>query len=181
MLRHINALVAANGVIVPVQCEYLSLRGLVQLENTLTMIRENLNPGGVSIAKRWVLSTALTVTRVDLGIQRNATATTSEINVTAYYSVSDATSGKVVYGSTSRAIGSRKNAAVTTASGSKHSQTKVRCDIKRWCPCPHARAPYCISGLQRDSGQQSLFARFPSRPSRRSWRARSRSPARTCS
>ncbi len=26
------------------QCEYLSLRGLVQLENTLTMIRENLNP-----------------------------------------------------------------------------------------------------------------------------------------
>ena len=31
-------------MIVPVQCEYLSLRGLVQLENTLTMIRENLNP-----------------------------------------------------------------------------------------------------------------------------------------
>jgi chromosome partitioning protein len=31
-------------VIVPVQCEYLSLRGLVQLENTLAMIRENLNP-----------------------------------------------------------------------------------------------------------------------------------------
>jgi chromosome partitioning protein len=43
-LLTINAFVAANGVIVPVQCEYLSLRGLVQLENTLTMIRENLNP-----------------------------------------------------------------------------------------------------------------------------------------
>ena len=43
-LLTINALVASNGVIVPVQCEYLSLRGLVQLENTLTMIRENLNP-----------------------------------------------------------------------------------------------------------------------------------------
>src|SRR3954464_8533872 len=40
----INALVASDGVIVPVQCEYLSLRGLVQLENTLSMIRENLNP-----------------------------------------------------------------------------------------------------------------------------------------
>jgi chromosome partitioning protein len=40
----VNALVAADGVIVPVQCEYLSLRGLVQLENTLSMIRENLNP-----------------------------------------------------------------------------------------------------------------------------------------
>ena len=43
-LLTINAFVAANGVIVPVQCEYLSLRGLVQLENTLAMVRENLNP-----------------------------------------------------------------------------------------------------------------------------------------
>ncbi len=43
-LLTINALVAADGVIVPVQCEYLSLRGLVQLENTMSMIRENLNP-----------------------------------------------------------------------------------------------------------------------------------------
>jgi chromosome partitioning protein len=43
-LLTINALVASSGVIVPVQCEYLSLRGLVQLENTMTMIRENLNP-----------------------------------------------------------------------------------------------------------------------------------------
>ena len=43
-LLTINALVASDGVIVPVQCEYLSLRGLVQLENTLSMIRENLNP-----------------------------------------------------------------------------------------------------------------------------------------
>ena len=31
----INALTATDGVIVPVQCEYLSLRGLVQLEQTL--------------------------------------------------------------------------------------------------------------------------------------------------
>ena len=43
-LLTINAFVAATSVIVPVQCEYLSLRGLVQLENTLSMIRENLNP-----------------------------------------------------------------------------------------------------------------------------------------
>src|ERR671936_2353749 len=43
-LLTINALTAADSVIVPVQCEYLSLRGLVQLENTLAMIRENLNP-----------------------------------------------------------------------------------------------------------------------------------------
>src|SRR5664280_2030273 len=43
-LLTINAFVASDGVIVPVQCEYLSLRGLVQLENTLSMVRENLNP-----------------------------------------------------------------------------------------------------------------------------------------
>ncbi len=43
-LLTINALTAANKVIVPVQCEYLSMRGLVQLQNTLTMIQENLNP-----------------------------------------------------------------------------------------------------------------------------------------
>ena len=43
-LLTINALTASDSVIVPVQCEYLSLRGLVQLENTLSMIRDNLNP-----------------------------------------------------------------------------------------------------------------------------------------
>jgi chromosome partitioning protein len=43
-LLTINAFVAADGVIVPVQTEYLSLRGLVQLENTLAMVRDNLNP-----------------------------------------------------------------------------------------------------------------------------------------
>src|SRR3954468_11574773 len=43
-LLTINAFTAASGVIVPVQTEYLSLRGLVQLENTLQMVREHLNP-----------------------------------------------------------------------------------------------------------------------------------------
>jgi chromosome partitioning protein len=43
-LLTINALTAADRVIVPVQCEYLSMRGLIQLQNTLAMIRENLNP-----------------------------------------------------------------------------------------------------------------------------------------
>ncbi|HEX7059135.1 MAG TPA: AAA family ATPase [Solirubrobacterales bacterium] len=43
-LLTINALTAASKVIVPVQCEYLSMRGLVQLQNTLKMIQENLNP-----------------------------------------------------------------------------------------------------------------------------------------
>jgi chromosome partitioning protein len=43
-LLTINALTAADKVIVPVQCEYLSMRGLLQLQHTPTMIRENLNP-----------------------------------------------------------------------------------------------------------------------------------------
>jgi chromosome partitioning protein len=43
-LLTINALTAADKVIVPVQCEYLSMRGLIQLQNTLAMVRENLNP-----------------------------------------------------------------------------------------------------------------------------------------
>jgi chromosome partitioning protein len=43
-LLTINALTAAHKVIVPVQCEYLSMRGLIQLQNTLSMIRDNLNP-----------------------------------------------------------------------------------------------------------------------------------------
>jgi chromosome partitioning protein len=43
-LLTINALTASNKVIVPVQCEYLSMRGLIQLQNTVSMIKENLNP-----------------------------------------------------------------------------------------------------------------------------------------
>jgi chromosome partitioning protein len=46
-LLTINALTAADKVIVPVQCEYLSMRGLIQLQNTLSMIQENLNPNVV--------------------------------------------------------------------------------------------------------------------------------------
>jgi chromosome partitioning protein len=53
-LLTINALTAADNVIVPVQCEYLSLRGLVQLEGTVSMIRENLNP---SVEIRGILPT----------------------------------------------------------------------------------------------------------------------------
>jgi len=43
-LLTINAMVAADGVVVPVQCEYLSLRGLAQLRATLAQVREHLNP-----------------------------------------------------------------------------------------------------------------------------------------
>lgn len=44
-LLTINVLVAADSVIVPVQCEYLALEGLGQLMQTLELVRSNLNPG----------------------------------------------------------------------------------------------------------------------------------------
>lgn len=40
----VNALVAADAVLVPVQCEYLALEGLGQLTETLDLVREGLNP-----------------------------------------------------------------------------------------------------------------------------------------
>ncbi|NLT34563.1 MAG: ParA family protein [Gaiellales bacterium] len=43
-LLTINALTASDAVIVPVQCEFLSMRGLAQLQRTLEQVRENLNP-----------------------------------------------------------------------------------------------------------------------------------------
>ena len=42
-LLTINALTAADEVIVPVQCEYLALEGLGQFTNTLELVRRNLN------------------------------------------------------------------------------------------------------------------------------------------
>lgn len=47
----INALVAAERVLVPIQCEYFALEGLGQLMNTIKLVKSNINPaleiGGV--------------------------------------------------------------------------------------------------------------------------------------
>ena len=43
-LLTINALVAADAVIVPLQCEYFALEGITELMNTIELIRGSLNP-----------------------------------------------------------------------------------------------------------------------------------------
>jgi chromosome partitioning protein len=43
-LLTVNALTAANGVIIPLECEYFALRGVALLVDTIEKIRERLNP-----------------------------------------------------------------------------------------------------------------------------------------
>ncbi len=43
-LLTVNALTAANGVVIPVQCEYLALEGVSQVLATIDLIRRGLNP-----------------------------------------------------------------------------------------------------------------------------------------
>ncbi len=44
-LLTLNALVAANAVLVPVQCEFFALEGISQLKESIDQIRSTLNPG----------------------------------------------------------------------------------------------------------------------------------------
>jgi chromosome partitioning protein len=44
-LLTINALTAAQGILIPIQCEFLALEGLTQLLQTISLVRDNLNPG----------------------------------------------------------------------------------------------------------------------------------------
>ncbi|MDD5627080.1 MAG: AAA family ATPase [Patescibacteria group bacterium] len=41
----VNALTAADSVVIPVQCEYYALEGLSQLLYTIDLVQKNLNPG----------------------------------------------------------------------------------------------------------------------------------------
>jgi chromosome partitioning protein len=44
-LLTINALTAADSVLIPIQCEYYALEGLGQLLETIKLVRQSLNPG----------------------------------------------------------------------------------------------------------------------------------------
>jgi len=41
----VNALTAADTVLVPIQCEYYALEGVTQLINTIRLVKKRLNPG----------------------------------------------------------------------------------------------------------------------------------------
>ena len=43
-LLTVNALTAAHGVIIPLECEFFSLRGVALLIDTIDKVRERLNP-----------------------------------------------------------------------------------------------------------------------------------------
>lgn len=43
-LLTVNAMAAANSVLIPIQCEYYALEGLSQLVNTIKLVQENINP-----------------------------------------------------------------------------------------------------------------------------------------
>jgi chromosome partitioning protein len=44
-LLTLNVLAAANGVLIPIQCEYYGLEGISQLLNTVRLVQQNFNPG----------------------------------------------------------------------------------------------------------------------------------------
>lgn len=64
-LLTINALTAADAVIIPVQCEYYALEGLSQLLNTIRLVQKHLND---KLSIEGVLLTMLDA-RTNLGIQ----------------------------------------------------------------------------------------------------------------
>ena len=43
-LLTLNVLTAADGVLIPIQCEYYALEGLSQLLNTIKLVQRNFNP-----------------------------------------------------------------------------------------------------------------------------------------
>lgn len=64
-LLTLNALTAADSILIPIQCEYYALEGLGQLMNTIQLVQKHLNPG---LALEGVLLTMFDA-RTNLSIQ----------------------------------------------------------------------------------------------------------------
>lgn len=64
----VNALTASDSVLIPVQCEYFALEGIMQLLNTIKQARKNLNP---TLEIEGVLLTMLSRTNLGLEVVEN--------------------------------------------------------------------------------------------------------------
>ncbi len=69
-------------------------------------LRESFNPRGIAVDPRYTLSVTLAVSRFDLGIQRDASATRGRVDVYATIQLADAQSGKAVYNSRAQSTSS---------------------------------------------------------------------------
>jgi LPS-assembly lipoprotein len=69
-------------------------------------LRESFNPRGIAVDTRYTLSVVLSVSRFDLGIQRDATATRGRVDVYATIELKEARSGKGVYNSRAQSTSS---------------------------------------------------------------------------
>lgn len=65
-------------------------------------LREALNPAGAAIEPRYQLSVYLTVTHIDLGIQRDASSTRARVDVSAHFQLIDSKNSKRLYTSTTQ-------------------------------------------------------------------------------
>ncbi len=62
-------------------------------------LRDELNPRGLAVPPRYVLNVTLVVYSADQGLQRDATATSGLVNITAYFSLTETKTNKNIYAS----------------------------------------------------------------------------------
>ena len=74
-----------------------------QLELSL---REAFNPRGVDVEPRYTLNITLILSRIDLGIQRDASATRGRVDVTAAIILADSSTAKILYQSRTKSTSS---------------------------------------------------------------------------
>ncbi len=67
-------------------------------------LREGLNPRGASLEQRFILNVKLEMTRSDLGIRRDATASRSEVSMIATFVLVDEHGNRELYRGSQRAI-----------------------------------------------------------------------------
>ena len=142
-LLTVNALAAANRLIVPVQCEYYALEGLAQLLQSVELVRTRINPRlGV---------TGVLLTMFD-GRTRLAADVASEVRSTSARSCSRRSSRAASAWPRRRATGSRS--AATT----RHRRVPMRTTVWRWRSWSVADTTK-TRGLGR--GLAALVAEFP--------------------